>query len=157
MPHPSKYPAAPQFLDSTNVRAEHLYRLRFSYSEAWAVGAGGSMQQNFGIAEGRCEGRVSGRFRGANHARLRPDLTYLPDVQGSITTDDGAQILLDLRGRGRVRDDVFRATGTATHLAGDERYAFLNDVVCAIEAGSGADDEEVTVDVYELFWEPIAE
>ncbi|MDX6509831.1 MAG: hypothetical protein QOG81_1583 [Gaiellaceae bacterium] len=139
------------------MRAEHLYRLRFSYPESWAVGAGGPKQQNFGIAEGRCEGRVSGRFRGANHARVRPDGTYLPDVQGYITTDDGAEIVLDLRGRGRVRDDVFRATGTATHVSGDERYSYLNDVVCAIEAGSDADDEEVAVDVYELVWEPIAE
>ena len=139
------------------MRTEHLYRLRFSYPEAWAVGAGGSMQQNFGLAEGRCEGRVSGRFWGANHARVRPDGTYLPDIQGYITTEDGAEIILDLRGRGRISDDVFRATGTATHVSGDERYAFLNDVVCAIEAGSAADDEEVAVDVYELVWEPIAE
>jgi hypothetical protein len=139
------------------VHAEHLYRLRFTYPEAWAVGAGGSMQTTFGIAEGRCEGRISGRFRGANHARIRPDGTYLPDFQGYIATDDGAEILLDLRGRGHVRGDDFRATGTVTHVSGDERYSFLNDVVCAIEAGSGADDEDVAVDVYELVWEPIAE
>ncbi len=121
------------------------------------MGAGGSMQQNFGLAEGRCEGRVSGRFRGANRARVRPDGTYLPDVQGYITTDDGAEIVLDLRGRGRVQDDVFRATGTATHVSGDDRYAFLNDVVCAIEASSSAEDVQVAVDLYELMWEPIAE
>ena len=136
------------------MRAEHLYRLRFSYPEAWAVGAGGSMQTTFGIAEGRCEGRISGRFRGANHARIRPDGTYLPDFQGYIATDDGAEILLDLRGRGHVRGDDFRATGTVTHVSGDERYSFLNDVVCAIEEevrarsdGSGAD---LVIDVYEL-------
>jgi len=139
------------------VRAEHLYRLRFSYLEAWAVGAGGPLQTNFGIAEGRCEGRVSGRFRGANHARVRPDGTYLPDFQGYITTEDGGEILVDIGGRGQVRDGEFRATGTATHVSSDERYSFLNDVVCAIEAGAGEDDEETTVDVYELVWEPIAE
>ena len=139
------------------MRAEHLYRLRFSYLEAWAVGAGGPLQTNFGIAEGRCEGRVSGRFRGANHARVRPDGTYLPDFQGYITTEDGGEILVDIGGRGQVRDGEFRATGTATHVSSDERYSFLNDVVCAIEAGAGEDDEETTVDVYELVWEPIAE
>jgi hypothetical protein len=138
------------------VRAEHLYRLRFTYPEAWTVGAGGSMQQNFGLAEGRCEGRISGRFRGANHARIRPDGTNLPDLQGHIATDDGAEILLDLRGRGRERDDgAFRATATATHVSSDERYAFLNDVVCGIEAGDVSD--ELVLDVYELIWEPIAE
>jgi hypothetical protein len=115
------------------------------------------MQQNFGIASGRCEGRVEGAFRGANHARVRADGAYLPDFQGYITTDDGAQILVDIRGRGRIRDDgTFRATGTATHVSGDTRYAFLNDVVCAIEAGEVSDDE-TAVDVYELVWEPIAE
>ena len=134
------------------MRAEHLYRLRFSYSEYWEMGG---VKQNFGLAEGRCEGRVSGRFRGANHARVGPDETYLPDLQGLITTDDGAEILFDLRGRGRVRDDQFRATGTTTHVSGDERYSFLNDVVCAVEAGDVG--EEVAVDVYELVWEPIAE
>ena len=134
------------------MRAEHLYRLRFSYLEAWAIGS----MQNFGIAEGRCEGRVAGRFRGANHARVRPDETYLPDFQGYIATDDGAEILFDLRGRGRVREDgAFRATATVTHVSGDERYAFLNDVVCAVEAGDVG--EEVVVDVYELVWEPIGE
>ena len=44
-----------------------------------------------------------------------------------------------------------------THVSGHERYSFLNDVVCAIEAGSGADEEDVAVDLYELVWEPIAE
>lgn len=95
---------------------------------------------------------------GANHARLRPDGTYLPDFQGYITTDDGAQVLVDLRGIGRVTDGGdFRATATATHVSGDERYSFLNDVVCAVEAGAGRDDDSVTLDVYELVWEPIAE
>jgi hypothetical protein len=139
------------------VRAEHLYRLRFTYSEYWSVGASGPMQQNFGLASGRCEGRVSGTFRGANHARIRPDNVYLPDLQGYITTEDGGEILVDIRGRGRIRDDgSFRATGTATHVSGDERYSFLNDGVCALEAGD-VSDEETAIDVYELIWEPIAE
>ena len=60
--------------------------------------------------------------------------------------------------RGRVREDgEFRATGTATHVSGDERYSFLNDVVCGLEAGAGEDDEVIMVDVYEFVWEPIVE
>lgn len=135
------------------MRLEHLYRLRFAYEDYWSVGT-----QNFGLAEGRCEGRISGRFRGANHPRVRKDGVVLPDFQGFIETDDGAEILFEFRGRGRLREDErFEAVAAATHVSGDERYAFLNDVVCALEAWRDPDEEEITVDVYELVWEEIAE
>ncbi len=48
------------------MRLEPLYRIRFTYPESWAVGLDGGWQQMFFIAEGRCEGSVTGRFRGAN-------------------------------------------------------------------------------------------
>ena len=48
------------------MRLEPLYRIHFSYSESWAVGLDGGWQQMFFIAEGHCEGLVTGRFRGAN-------------------------------------------------------------------------------------------
>ena len=51
------------------MRLEPLYRIRFSYPESWVVGLGGGWQQMFFIAEGRCEGAVTGRFRGANFPR----------------------------------------------------------------------------------------
>jgi hypothetical protein len=51
------------------MRLEPLYRIRFAYPESWAVGLDGGWQQLFFIAEGRCEGAVTGRFRGANFAR----------------------------------------------------------------------------------------
>ena len=50
------------------MRLEPLYRIRFTYPESWAVGLAGGWQQMFFIAEGRCEGPVTGRFRGANLA-----------------------------------------------------------------------------------------
>ena len=135
------------------MRIEHLYRLRFAYKEFWSVGP-----QNFGLAEGRCEGRIRGRFRGANHPRVRKGGVVLPDFQGFIETDDGAKILFDYRGRGRLReDDRFEAVATATHVSDDERYRYLNDVVCAIEGGQGPGEEEIAIDVYELVWEEIAE
>ena len=140
------------------MRLEHLYRLRFSYTEGWEVGTGGPTRQRFGLAEGRCDGRIAGRFRGGNHARVRTDGVVLPDVQGFITTDDGATLLCDYRGRGRTLDDgSFEVVATAIHVSGDERYAHLNDVVCAIEGGSGPADEEVEIEVYELVWEEVAE
>ena len=48
------------------MRLEPLYRVRFTYPESWSVGLDGGWQQMFFIAEGRCEGSVTGRFRGAN-------------------------------------------------------------------------------------------
>ena len=131
------------------MRLESLYRLRFRYDEHWSIGA-----QNFGIAEGRCEGRVSGRFRAANHARVREDGTVLPDIQGVIEVDGGGLLMLDLRGRARLLEDgSLRAVGTATHLSGDERFRWLDDVVCAIEARRAPDEDEIEVEVSELVWE----
>ncbi len=46
------------------MRLEPLYRIRFTYPESWAVGLDGGWQQAFFIAEGYCEGSVTGRFRG---------------------------------------------------------------------------------------------
>ncbi len=134
------------------MRLEHLYTLRFAYNEFWSVGP-----QNFGLAKGRCEGRVSGRFRGANHSRALTGGVVLPNFQGFIETDDGAELIFDYHGRGRLDDDRFGAVGTATHVSGDERYRYLNDVVCALEARQDPGEEELTVDVYELVWEAIAE
>ena len=48
------------------MRLEPLYRVRFAYPESWAVGLANGWQQMFFLAEGRCEGAVTGRFRGAN-------------------------------------------------------------------------------------------
>jgi hypothetical protein len=56
------------------MRLEPLYRVRFTYPESWAVGLDGGWQQMFFIAEGRCEGSVTGRFRGANFPRKEAQL-----------------------------------------------------------------------------------
>jgi hypothetical protein len=43
--------------------------------------------------------------------------------------------------------------GSMTHVCDDERYAHLNDVVCAVagEVGAGG----VVVEVAQLVWEPL--
>src|ERR1700750_2197168 len=51
------------------MRLEPWYRVRFTYPESWTVGLDGGWQQLFFLAEGRCEGWVTGRFRGANYPR----------------------------------------------------------------------------------------
>jgi hypothetical protein len=147
------------------MRLEPLYGVRFHYPEAWYVeleGERGTESEHFFIAEGRCEGRVAGRFRGANHPHRRTDLTYLPDFQGVIETADGAVVMFDYRGYGRAYPEERRqVVGTATHLTSDERYRWLNDVICAI-AGEVRPQEDaggmdIVLEVAELVWEPLAQ
>ena len=128
------------------MRVERLYSLRISYTGLWEIG-----EDRFGIMEGRCEGRVTGSFTGSNHARIRADGGYLPHVEGVIETEDGARLLLDLHGRGRVdANGDFAATGTVTHVSDDPRYERLNHAVCALEASSGVDEESIALVVYEI-------
>lgn len=51
------------------MRLEPLYRVRFTYREGWKVDLEGGWEQHFFIAEGRCEGSIAGRFRGAKRRR----------------------------------------------------------------------------------------
>jgi hypothetical protein len=139
-----------------------LYRVRFHYPEGWTfpLAEGDSAEsQSFFFAEGRCEGRIQGRFRGTNHPRRRSDGTFEPNFQGVIETDDGAVIYFDYRGYGRAYPAGRRQiVSSATHLSGDERYRWLNDVVCA---GVGevrvyaAAPTELVLDVMELVWRPV--
>jgi hypothetical protein len=141
------------------VKLEFRYRARFTYPESAAVALEGGLEQYFFIAEGRCEGGVNGRLRGANHPQRRPDGTFCPDFQGVIETDDGATIFFDWRGYGRAYPEGRRQiVGSGTHRSVDERYGALNDAVCAIEGEvRGRPDEsglDLVLDVYELVFEP---
>ena len=134
------------------MRAEPLYRLRLSYRELWAAGA-----RRFGVMEGECDGELRGRFVGANTARMRDDAGYEPSVRGYVTAAEGAVVLVELDGRGRVgAAGAFAATAAVRHVSDDERYARLNDAVCAATAASAPGDETIHLDVFELVWEPIA-
>jgi Protein of unknown function (DUF3237) len=106
------------------MRLEPLYRVRFTTPERWSVelsGSGGSEAQSFLVAEGRCEGAVSGRFRAANFPRTRVDGTLLPDFRGVVETDDGAALLFTLRGY--FRPGTSSLVGSMTHVTDDDRYA----------------------------------
>jgi hypothetical protein len=112
--------------------------VRFSYSGGWTVGLaepGSAEGQHFFLAEGRCEGRIAGRFVGANHPHRRSDGTFLPDFQGVIETDDGAEIIFDYRGYGRAYPPGKRqVVMSATHLSEHECYRWLND---SLSVGAG--------------------
>jgi Protein of unknown function (DUF3237) len=146
------------------VRLEFLYRVRFTYSGGWGADLSGPDNpegQFFLSAEGRCEGRISGRFRGANHPYRRGDGTFLPDFQGVIETDDGAEVLFDYRGYGRAYPLGRRQiVASATHLSEDERYRWLNDSlsVGVGEVRSQPDGTtELVMEWAELVWEPLEE
>jgi hypothetical protein len=133
------------------VRLEPLYRLTFAYPESWDAAG-----ERLLLAEGRCEGRLSGRFRAANRARRRPDGTWLPALTGAVETDDGAEVLLTLTGYGNpTAEPQGRVLAAITHAA-DGEYAWLNDAL-GIVCGEVRGGREVVLDVAELVWEPLPE
>ncbi len=146
------------------MRLVPLYRVEFAYSDGWTVDLAGpdsAESQHFFLAEGRCEGRIAGRFLGANHPNRRSDGTFLPNFQGVIETDDGAEILFDHRGYGRAYPVGRRQiVVSGTHLSEDERYTWLNDTL-SVGVGEVRTQEDgptqLGVEWAELVWEPIAE
>ncbi len=137
------------------MRLEPLYRMEFDYPQAWSVAlaAGGDEGQHLFLAEGRCEGRLSGSMQGANHPRRRGDGTYCPDFDGVITTGDAATVLFHCGGYGRAYPQGARQIVCwLTHLSDDPGYRWLNDVVCV---GTGeVRPDGLFIDVAELIWEP---
>ena len=95
------------------------------------------------------------------HPYRRGDGTFMPDFQGVIETDDGAEVLFDYRGYGRAYPVGRRQIVTsATHLSEDERYRWLNDVL-SVGVGEVRSQEngptELIIDWSELVWEPLEE
>jgi len=132
------------------VRLEPLYTLAFRYEESATVRRGEAVDQLL-TGRGRCDGRLSGPFRGTNRARRRASEPFRPDYHGVIETDDGATILWDLRGFGWP--EAGRVLATITHVTSDQRYEFLNGALCV--ANGEVREREVTLEVAELVWEPI--
>ena len=156
------------------MRLEPLCRVTFRYPDGGKgtllEGEAGSEGHYFFVAEGTVEGRISGTMQGANHPRSRVDRNALPNIQGAITTEDGAVIVFDYRGFARPYPPGRRQIVVAgTHVSGDERYRWLNDVVCVgtgeirpRDASGGARNVvggqiDFVIDLAELVWEPIPE
>ena len=81
-------------------------------------------EQMFFIAEGRCEGSVTGRFRGANFPRKEGAAgPFRPDFRAAIETDDGAVIMMEWHGYGRAYPSERRQiVGSVFHQADREPY-----------------------------------
>ena len=146
------------------MRLEPFYRVTFTTPESWNVtreGGSGTEGQSFLIAEGRAEGRLSARYRAANYPRRRVDDALEPSFRGVLETDDGAAILFHWEGLAALTESgCEQLLGTIQHVADDERYAWLNDQVCAVEGevrpradGAGFD---VILDVSLMVWEPVS-
>ena len=89
------------------MRLKPLYTIRFFYPDGWQInltGKKGTEEDHFYFAEGKCEGRITGKFRGSNHPHRRTDETFAMNIQGFIETDDSALIMLDYQGYGRSSD-----------------------------------------------------
>jgi hypothetical protein len=167
------------------MRLEPLYTIRFFYPDGWQVnltGKKGTEEDHFYFAEGRCDGRISGRFRGSNHPHRRTDETFAMNIQGFIETDDSALIMLDFQGYGRSSDrsqELYKlipkasaatkrrrqVVGFAKHITDSEKYRWLNDAVCAIAGEVRVPmeippeqlkqaDVKLVFSVAEVIWEP---
>ncbi len=147
------------------MQLEPLYRIRFTYPESWTVGLEGGGEQHLLLAEGRWEGSISGRFRGANYPRRQgAEGPFRPDFRAVIETDDGATIMFEWHGYGRAYPAGRRQiVGAIFHSSDADRYRRLNDAVCVCvgEVRAPADpaqpEPDLVLDVAELIWEPIAE
>jgi len=143
------------------MKLEPLYRATWTTPEAYHVeltGETGTEGRSFFLAEGRTEGRLSARLRAANFPRRRVDGALTPDFHGVLETDDGATILFSWQGLARSSSGMRELVGSITHETGDERYAWLNDRVCALAGEVRPDGRggfEVVIDVSEIVWEPI--
>lgn len=140
----------------------HLYRVRFRYPQGWEVALASpdsTESQHFFLAEGTCEGRLQGTFRGANHPRRRGDLTFEPNFQGIIETSDGATIFFEYRGYGRAYPVGRRQiVASAIHLSDHADYRWLNNslAVGVGEVRTISDEHvELVIDWSEIVWEPI--
>lgn len=141
-----------------------LYRVRFTYPQGWELALFSPSRtegQHFYLAEGTCEGRIQGKFRGANHPRRRGDGTFEPDFQGVIETTDRAVIFFDYTGYGRAYPAGRRQIViSASHLSDHDNYRWLNDSLAVGEGEVRTVSEaqvELVIDWSEIIWEPIPE
>jgi Protein of unknown function (DUF3237) len=136
------------------MRLEPLSVFRWSYDEDGRVRAGAIVsaygsEEGIGYGEGRgtATGRIEGTVVWSNYPRRRTDGRMLPNLRGLITTDDGASIVLELRGRTIFEgDEPGRQNLIGWFESDHESYRWLNDLVCIAEGQiSGAD---MVINVY---------
>ena len=138
------------------MRLDPFYRVTFTTPESWSVtreGTEGTEGQSFLLAEGRAEGGLSARYRGANFPRRRVDGALEPSFRGVLETDDGASILFRWDGLARLTPSGMRELlGAMFHVSDDDRYRWLNDRVCAVEGEVRPRPDDAGFDVVLEIW-----
>ncbi|MEU5878454.1 DUF3237 domain-containing protein [Spirillospora sp. NPDC047279] len=132
--------------DVADVRTAFLFDMVVDLEKPVSMGAGPFGRRIlFGSAGGTFEGpRLRGDVLkgGGDWSLFRPDGTMLLDVRLTLRTDDGAAVYMTYGGRWvapppdaeRVDPSEYYFRTNPLFETGDERYAWLNDVVCV---GSG--------------------
>ena len=93
-----------------SMRLEELCTLRMQYREGtWLAPYGENEYAGFGTGKGDVAGpRIRGTMHWANHPRRREDRVWCPDLNGTIATEDGAKILISIKGVQHHRGDADR-------------------------------------------------
>jgi hypothetical protein len=121
------------------MRLEHLFDLDLRYEGEYVLVRpyGGLDGVGYASGRGRATGpKVEGEVRFSNHPRVRGDGVLLADLDGAITTGDGARIVFSLSGLGR-RDRngrSFTAVLAMTLESDAEHYAWMNEALCIARA-----------------------
>ena len=113
------------------MRLEELCTLRMQCREGtWLAPYGENEYAGFGTGKGDVAGpRIRGTMHWANHPRRREDRVWCPDLNGTIATEDGAKILISIKGYSIIEETptVNRAIVAAVWFQTDDaRYRWLN-------------------------------
>jgi hypothetical protein len=136
------------------VRLDYLFDIDMKYvGETVALQPhGDGTREWFGVLEGVLRGpRLMGRLRWANHARQREDGVWCPNAHGVVTTEDGAQILMTMRGYNipaKVSGAKGSVVATCTFSASDTKYRWLNDVIAVVEGTRDSERNETRLKAY---------
>jgi hypothetical protein len=121
------------------MRLEHLFDLDLRYEGEYVVVRpyGGLDGVGYAAGSGRATGpKIEGKVRFSNNPRVRGDGVLLADLAGAIATDDDARIVFSLSGLGRREPNgrSFSVALAMTLESDDERYAWVNEVLCVADA-----------------------
>ena len=135
------------------MRLEPICEIRMKYEEGVFLSPyKGDERQGYGTGSGIVTGdRLRGTMRWANHPRRREDGVWCPDLNGRIDTEDGAQVLISIKGYSILEDTptTRRAIVAAIWFqADDERYRWLNYVIGIGEGEIDAEIDEWWLTVY---------
>lgn len=134
----------------TAMRLDPLFDVEIRFTRyAFARAGEGEQWICYAEGDGRVEGDLlQGTIRWSNRARLREDEVWLPQFEGAIATEDGAEVLFAFRGYNRSLELIGNwhwrtISGSITFITSDERYRWLNDVWGAVEGrGAWPEDED---------------